>query len=180
MKTRTHYRHFESGWGKALVARRYDALTGVWFIGQKYQAVVAPDWHAAAGADDLLDRFVRQWAQYEAGQRQRFDLPLAPAGTPFQQEVWRALQAIPYACTTSYGVIAADIGRPQAVRAVGAAVGRNPLSVVIPCHRVLGRSGSLTGYAGGLERKQSLLALEQSVARAAGRPATLAAGGACA
>jgi methylated-DNA-[protein]-cysteine S-methyltransferase len=110
----------------------------------------------------LLDAAATQLNDYFLGQRQRFELPLdLTQGTPFQQGVWRALLDIRSGETTSYGALAARIGRPQAVRAVGAAVGRNPLGIVVPCHRVVGASGSLTGYAGGLDRKQTLLQLER-------------------
>ncbi len=106
-----------------------------------------------------------QLNEYFAGQRQTFDLPLQPEGTPFQQEVWQALAEIPYGETRSYRDIATRIGRPKAVRAVGAANGRNPLSIIIPCHRVIGANGSLTGFAGGLEVKQRLLKIEDARAR---------------
>lgn len=101
-----------------------------------------------------------QLGEYFAGERTAFDLPLRLAGTPFQLEVWEALRAIPYGETTSYGELARRIGRPAAVRAVGLANGRNPVSIVVPCHRVIGSNGSLTGYGGGLDRKRHLLALE--------------------
>jgi methylated-DNA-[protein]-cysteine S-methyltransferase len=91
-----------------------------------------------------------------------FNLPLAPEGTPFQRTVWQALQSIPYGQTISYGELAGEIGRPTASRAVGAANGRNPLPIVIPCHRVIGQDGSLTGYGGGLRFKKALLSLEQN------------------
>ncbi len=110
---------------------------------------------------ELAPVIEQQLGEYFAGGRRVFDLPLAPSGTVFQREVWSALEEIPYGTTTTYGVLAAKIGRPRAVRAVGLAVGRNPLSVIVPCHRVLGASGSLTGYAGGLDRKRWLLNLEQ-------------------
>lgn len=97
---------------------------------------------------------------YFAGELERFALPLAPGGTPFQRSVWDALAEIPYGSTTTYSELAARIGRPSACRAVGAANGRNPLPVIVPCHRVVGAAGGLTGYGGGLERKQLLLALE--------------------
>ena len=99
--------------------------------------------------------------EYFAGKRQAFDLPLAPSGTEFQRRVWAALTEIPYGETRSYGQIATAIGQPGASRAVGMANGRNPVSIVVPCHRVVGASGSLTGYAGGPERKQFLLDLER-------------------
>ncbi|WP_305879902.1 methylated-DNA--[protein]-cysteine S-methyltransferase [Simiduia sp. 21SJ11W-1] len=98
-----------------------------------------------------------QLAEYFAGRRQEFDLPLAARGTAFQQQVWAALTAVPLGATASYGDIAAGIGKPKAVRAVGAANGRNPIAIVVPCHRVIGANGTLTGYAGGLARKQWLL-----------------------
>ena len=108
----------------------------------------------------LLDEAARQLAEYFEGRRRDFDLPLAPVGTPFQLEVWAALREIPYGQTRSYKDIACAVGRPLACRAVGMANNRNPLPIVIPCHRVVGASGALTGYAGGLEVKSKLLALE--------------------
>jgi methylated-DNA-[protein]-cysteine S-methyltransferase len=111
-------------------------------------------------ATDELDEVCRQLDEYFAGRRQRFELPLAPQGTVFQQAVWQALQSIPYGQTSSYSALAAKIARPKAVRAVGAANGANPIAIIIPCHRVIGRDGSLTGYAGGLPRKALLLRLE--------------------
>jgi methylated-DNA-[protein]-cysteine S-methyltransferase len=101
-----------------------------------------------------------QLLAYFAGELQRFELPLAPRGTAFQLSVWAALLEIPYGSTTTYSELAEAIGRPSACRAVGAANGRNPLAVIIPCHRVIGAAGALTGYGGGLERKRRLLALE--------------------
>ena len=101
---------------------------------------------------------------YFAGELERFELPLAPGGTVFQQSVWDALAEIPYGTTTTYSQLAARIGRPRACRAVGAANGRNPLPVILPCHRVVGAAGALTGYGGGLERKRHLLALESAKA----------------
>ena len=109
----------------------------------------------------MLRQAAAQLADYFAGRRDSFDLPLDLShGTAFQQSVWQALRAIPAGQTTSYGALSAGVGKPAAVRAVGAAVGRNPISVIVPCHRVLGADGSLTGYAGGLERKTALLELE--------------------
>ncbi|MDE3128677.1 MAG: methylated-DNA--[protein]-cysteine S-methyltransferase [Gemmatimonadota bacterium] len=101
-----------------------------------------------------------QLAAYFAGQRREFDLPLAPGGTPFQQRVWAELRKIPYGGTASYGELARRLGAPTASRAVGTANGRNPLSIVVPCHRVIGANGSLVGYGGGLERKRWLLNFE--------------------
>ena len=101
---------------------------------------------------------------YFAGELERFELPLAPRGTAFQRSVWDALRELPYGCTTTYSELAASIGRPSACRAVGAANGRNPLPVIVPCHRVVGAAGALTGYGGGLERKRVLLAFEAAKA----------------
>ena len=115
------------------------------------------------GSDPVLEAAASQLAEYFAGDRRDFDLPLAPAGTPFQQSVWRALEAIPFGELRSYRDIAEHIGKPSAVRAVGAANGRNPLPIVVPCHRVIGSDGSLTGFAGGLDTKRALLALEGSL-----------------
>ena len=120
---------------------------------------------AGAIVDDAPFRELRaQLDAYFAGARRAFDLPLAPVGTPFQLEVWAALRAIPYGATTSYGELARSIGKPRAVRAVGAANGANPIAIVVPCHRVIGANGTLTGYGGGLPRKQLLLGLEARVA----------------
>lgn len=122
----------------------------------------APDAATFGDRDDtVVPDAVAQLAEYFDGTRTVFDLSLAPRGTAFQCRVWAALSAIPYGETRSYGRLAAMLGNPQAARAVGAATGRNPLSIVIPCHRVVGASGSLTGYAGGLRRKEWLLAHEQ-------------------
>jgi len=115
--------------------------------------------------DELLADARRQLTEYFAGERTTFDLPLRPAGAPFQLRVWEALLRIPYGETVSYGEIAREIGHPTASRAVGAANGRNPIAIVVPCHRVIGANGSLTGYGGGLECKRALLDLE--VGRAA-------------
>lgn len=109
----------------------------------------------------VLRAACQQLAEYLRGQRRAFDLPLAPEGTAFQQRVWSLLGQIPYGETRGYGDLAALLGQPTAARAVGLANGRNPLSIVVPCHRVVGRDGSLTGYAGGLDAKRWLLALER-------------------
>ena len=119
--------------------------------------------HPQQGAEDptpLLEEAARQLEEYFAGQRKVFSLPLAPKGTEFQLRVWQALLQIPYGETRSYGELAAMVGNPKACRAVGGANHRNPLSILIPCHRVVGTGGSLTGYAGGLSVKEFLLKLE--------------------
>ena len=115
---------------------------------------------AAVSADPLLLEAAGQLSAYFAGERREFDLPLAPRGTPFQREVWAAVAAVPYGETATYAQIAAAVGRPSACRAVGAANGRNPVPVIVPCHRIIGAAGALTGYGGGLDRKRSLLDLE--------------------
>lgn len=112
----------------------------------------------------LLAEAEQQLNEYFAGLRQEFDLPLAPKGTAFQQQVWAALRRIPYGETRTYGQLAALLGRPKAARAVGGGCHRNPIGIIIPCHRVVGANGALTGYAGGLENKQYLLELERSFA----------------
>jgi methylated-DNA-[protein]-cysteine S-methyltransferase len=113
--------------------------------------------------DHALAPLRRQLEEYFAGERREFELDLAPSGSPFQLSVWRELQAIPYGETASYGEIAAAVGQPGAARAVGGANNRNPIAIVVPCHRVIGANGTLTGYGGGLPRKQRLLALETGV-----------------
>ena len=138
------------------------ALTGLYMNGR------APDAVAAAGPADGADASVlaeaaRQLDEYFDGQRQAFDLPVALAGTAFQRRVWAALRGIGYGETVSYGELAGQIGQPTAARAVGLANGRNPVSIVVPCHRVVGSDGSLTGYGGGLDNKRRLLELERRV-----------------
>lgn len=152
--------------GPVRLAASPAGLCGLWFEGQRHfpQPWLVGDaaWPEAP-AHPVLQRAAQQLQQYLDGRRSAFDLPLdLSGGTPFQQEVWRALLAIGRGSTVSYGSLCRQLGRPRAVRALGSAVGRNPLCVVVPCHRVLGADGSLTGYAGGLERKTALLALENA------------------
>lgn len=116
---------------------------------------------AAEGTSPLLEETKKQLSEYFAGSRKVFALPLAPKGTPFRQKVWQALCTIPWGETRTYGEIAAQIGQPKASRAVGMANHHNPISIIIPCHRVVGKNGSLTGYAGGLSVKSFLLELER-------------------
>ena len=150
--------HLPSPLGPILLARTDAGLAGAWFDAQKWhpEPLNAPE----RPDDPLLLQAAAQIAEYFSGERLQFDLPLDLHGTPFQQSVWRALCAIEPGATQSYAAVARSVGAPQAVRAVGAAVGRNPVSVIVPCHRVVGTDGSLTGYAGGLDRKRALLALE--------------------
>ena len=150
---------FDSPLGRIRLAANPQGLCGVWFEGHDD----SPD--ASRWAPDpnhaLLQQATRQLGEYFAGQRRQFDLPLdLSAGTPFQQSVWRALLDIPFGQTCSYGAVSAALDKPTAVRAVGGAIGRNPLSIVVPCHRVIGANGALTGYSGGMQRKVALLELE--------------------
>lgn len=150
---------FQSPLGPMTLAARGSAVIGVWFDGQKHQ----PDLQAwpQDAAHPVLLQAQAQLAEYFAGQRRVFDLTLdLGAGTEFQQTVWRDLLQIAPGTTTAYGELAQRIGKPLAVRALGAAVGRNPISIIVPCHRVVGAGGALTGYAGGLDRKTALLRLE--------------------
>lgn len=142
------------------------ALTGLYLAEHRH---ACPDgWgprRAREQAPAVVEEAAEQLEAYFAGERGDFALPLAPSGTAFQQAVWARLREIPYGETVTYGAIAAALDRPGASRAVGLAVGRNPVSIVVPCHRVIGADGSLTGYGGGVERKQRLLALERGEAR---------------
>lgn len=153
----------QSPLGAITLAASPEGLCGLWFDGQKHQ----PDghaWPAAAPDHPVLRQAKDQLRAYFAGDTAAWTVPLdLRGGTAFQQAVWRALLAIPRGQTTSYGALSQRIGHPAAVRALGAAVGRNPVSIVVPCHRVLGKDGSLTGYAGGLARKTALLQLEGAI-----------------
>lgn len=141
------------------------ALAGVYFESQKHGSPPA----GPKGTDKIIDMARKQLDSYFAGKRKSFDIPLRPVGTAFQTRVWDALTRIPYGETTSYGAIANAIGSPKAVRAVGAANGRNPIPIIIPCHRVIGANGSLTGFGGGMARKEHLLDLERGALFPAGR-----------
>ena len=159
MNRPTSYANVDSPVGPLTLVADGDELIGVYFENAAL-AAPPPGW---VRDERRLRPAAIQLAEYFAGQRTRFDLPLAPRGTPFQRTVWEALLAIPYGETTSYGDLARAIGRPTASRAVGAANGRNPLSIVIPCHRVIGVDGSMTGYGGEISRKRVLLDLEARV-----------------
>jgi methylated-DNA-[protein]-cysteine S-methyltransferase len=136
-------------------------LTGIYMEQHRRGPGVDP-----ASVEDVraFGEVTRQLDEYFAGSRHSFDLPLAPAGTAFQSRVWDALARVPWGTTVTYGELAVRAGRPGEARAVGAAVGRNPISIVVPCHRVVGADGTLTGYAGGVDRKAFLLALEGAAA----------------
>ena len=156
------YCYLDTAVGRLLLAREGRSLRLISFQGGRRSQRPDPRWHERA---DAFDDVVSQLTEYFAGQRQRFELPLAPQGTPFQQRVWRALLDVPYGVTISYAQLAARIGQPSASRAVGLANGSNPLPIVIPCHRVIGANGTLTGYGGGLPIKERLLAFERGARR---------------
>ena len=151
----------ESPIGELLLVGDEEALHGLYIKQGRRPVRVEDSWQSA---EQPFDAAREQLGEYFAGERAEFELTLAPAGTPFQRLVWAALSAIPYGETISYGELARRIERPAASRAVGMANGRNPISIVVPCHRVIGADGTLTGYGGGMERKRFLLELE------AGRP----------
>ncbi len=158
--TATH----DSPLGKIWLAASTHGLTGLWFEDQRHRPAHFAQWRPEP-AHPVLAQARRQLDAYFARTHTVFDLPLdLSAGTAFQTRVWQALQAIPAGLTQSYAALAERIGAPRAVRAVGAAIGRNPVSIVVPCHRVIGASGALTGYAGGLARKTALLRLEGALA----------------
>lgn len=155
----TCYSTVESPLGPILLTSDGGALTGLYFEGQRYAPRPAQEW--MRGDDLSVFAQARAWLDaYFAARRPAVDVPLAPDGTPFQRAVWQQIARIPSGQTLTYAELARRAGNASAVRAAGAATGRNPISLLIPCHRVVGSDGSLTGYAGGLERKRRLLALE--------------------
>lgn len=144
--------------GELTVAMEGGKLTGLYFPGHR----PAPDWAGfGTRADQGFEGAARQVEEYLDGRRESFDLPLKVKGTEFEQRVWHLIGQVPYGHTTTYGDLARQIGEGTSPRAVGAAVGKNPLCIIIPCHRVIGSTGKLTGYAGGLDRKRALLDIEQ-------------------
>ncbi|MEO7741494.1 MAG: methylated-DNA--[protein]-cysteine S-methyltransferase [Usitatibacter sp.] len=155
----TRYARFASPLGPVIAIADDDGIRHVDFVGAKYERRVAREW-IEDPANPALRACGSQLAEYFAGTRTRFDLPLAPRGSQFQQRVWGEIARVPYGETISYAELARRAGAPGKARAAGAATGRNPVGVVIPCHRIVGSDGSLTGYAGGLERKRELLELE--------------------
>jgi methylated-DNA-[protein]-cysteine S-methyltransferase len=158
----TRYTYVASPIDDLLLAAEGDAITRLHMAPHTGRYGPQPHWERADD-DPTLVEARRQLDEYFAAERTEFDLTLAPAGTAFQTQVWAGLRAIPYGRTISYGELARRIGNPAASRAVGLANGRNPIAVIVPCHRVIGADGSLTGFGGGLDRKRALLALEQGV-----------------
>jgi len=153
----------DSPLGKIQAAAKDGAVCGLWFLGQKYFPAGAEQWIKKTDYPVFIS--LKAWLrEYFAGRKPEITFKLSPVGTDFQQSVWKLLLKIPYGKTTTYGAIAAKLGSKEkkaSAQAVGGAVGHNPISVLIPCHRVLGADGSLTGYAGGLDKKQALLKLER-------------------
>ncbi|HEY0866498.1 MAG TPA: methylated-DNA--[protein]-cysteine S-methyltransferase [Fimbriimonas sp.] len=158
-----HVRYHDSPIGKLTLVSDGTSLTELWLGGEVEE-------EESPATVEVLDAAVRQLDEYFGGNRTVFELPLDPAGTPFQKRVWEHLVQIPYGKTTTYGEIALRLGNGGASRAVGLANGRNPIGIVIPCHRVVGANNSLTGYAGGLDRKRTLLDFEASVLRTGPQP----------
>ena len=154
-----YYDIYESPRGRILLVATDAGVSGVYFMGQKYFPEKEKAWrrdpnHAA------LKQAKRELREYFAGRRKRFAVALDPEGTPFQRKVWKAISSVAFGNTISYGELARRAGCPGSARAAGAATGRNPLGIIVPCHRIIGSNGALTGYAGGLSKKRALLALE--------------------
>ena len=158
MKLTQLYTTIPSPFGEILLVCNDRGLTHLNFQEGTHPLSLDSDWQKD---NDAFTETCAQLDAYFAGELREFDLPLAPQGTPFQLAVWQALQTIPYGRTLTYSQLAQQINKPKAVRAVGAANGRNPIPVIIPCHRVIGADGSLTGYGGGIQIKEALLSLEQ-------------------
>ncbi|MDK2743195.1 MAG: methylated-DNA--[protein]-cysteine S-methyltransferase [Nitrospira sp. BO4] len=154
-----YYDYYQSPRGRMLLVADDHALTGVYFTGQKYHPRVDKEWKRA-GRHAPLRQAKRELAEYFDGRRARFTVKVAPYGTPFQRAVWKAIASIRFGHTIAYAELAQRAGYPGSARAAGAATGRNPISIIVPCHRIVGSNGSLTGYAGGLTKKRALLALE--------------------
>lgn len=154
-----YYDTYDSPIGGMLLAATDDGLSGVYFDRQKHHPGKGRDWKRDP-ANPHLKRATAQLAEYFAGKRRKFDVALDPAGTDYQKAVWRAISGVPFGQTISYGELARRAGFPEGARAAGAATGRNPIGIIVPCHRIMGANGSLTGYAGGLNKKRALLALE--------------------
>lgn len=158
MTTTTCYRYIESPLGRLFVRGDGQFVTGLFLPDHKGWRGPDESWRRS---DDSFGAVDEQLAEYFAGERRQFDVPLKLAGTTFQERVWQELVRIPFGTTITYAELARRVGNPSASRAVGHANGRNPISIIVPCHRVIGSSGSLTGYAGGVEKKEWLLARER-------------------
>jgi methylated-DNA-[protein]-cysteine S-methyltransferase len=164
----TTFIRFPSPVGELLITASDSAITGIYFPSHDRVPKDRAGWQKDTGlgsAGAVLAQARQQLTEYFAGSRTTFDLLLDPSGTDFQRRVWDALRTIPYGATTSYGVLARRLGDPHATRAVGAANGKNPIPIVVPCHRVVGAKGELTGFGGGLDRKRWLLEHEGALMR---------------
>jgi methylated-DNA-[protein]-cysteine S-methyltransferase len=157
----TYYTYLDSPIDRLLLVSDGTNLIGVYMLDQRYEPPMGKDWIERADVAPFPEA-IRQLDAYFAGERTDFDLPLAPSGTPFQLRVWQELARIPYGVTMSYGELAKRVGNPNASRAVGLANGRNPIPIIVPCHRVIGANGKLTGFGGGLWRKEKLLQIESA------------------
>ena len=157
-----YYDYYQSPHGRILLVADDRALTGVYFAGQKYHPRIDEQWKRA-DRHEPLRQAKRELSEYFDGKRTRFTVEVSPHGTPFQRAVWKAIADVRFGQTIAYGELAERAGYPGSARAVGAATGRNPISIIVPCHRIVGSNGSLTGYAGGLAKKRALLELEGCV-----------------
>ena len=157
-----YYDFYASPRGQMLLVADGEGLCGVYFDGQKYLPQVAPDWRRDA-RHATLRQAQRELAEYLGGERRRFETALAPQGTAFQLSVWKEISGVGFGQTITYAQLARRAGCAGSARAAGAATGRNPIGIIVPCHRIVGSNGSLTGYAGGLDRKRTLLALEAGI-----------------
>jgi methylated-DNA-[protein]-cysteine S-methyltransferase len=160
MDTPYLYEDMPSPVGRLRLIARGDELVGIWF--EQGRDSQRGDDRLQPGTSPVLERARQQLEEYFRGARREFDLPLAPEGTEFQRRVWQRLQGIAFGTTTTYGALAQELGNANASRAVGLANGRNPIPIVIPCHRVIGANGALTGFGGGLPIKSALLELERA------------------
>src|SRR5215472_479391 len=155
-----HYFDFyESPVGRMLIVATDQGLGGLYFVDQKYYREVGRDWLRRIH-HKIVQQTARELTEYFAGTRTEFEVPLAAEGTPFQTSIWRAISSVKYGHSITYSELARRAGHPEAVRAAGTATGRNPITIIVPCHRIVGSDGSLTGYAGGLDRKRALRELE--------------------
>ena len=157
-----YYDFTTSPYGQMLLVADGEGISGIYFEGQKYCSRIAPEWRREEQHAPLRQA-KQELAEYFGGEREQFGTALAPKGTPFQHAVWKAISTVKFGETITYSELASRAGHSGSARAVGAATGRNPVSIIVPCHRIVGADGSLTGYAGGLERKRALLALESGI-----------------
>jgi len=157
-----YYDLYDGPHGPMLLVAGEEGVAGIYFDGQKYLPRVQPDWRRD-GRHAPLFRVKRELAEYFGGERKRFEVALTPHGTPYQQSVWNAISTVDFGRTITYGELAVRAGSPGNARAAGAATGRNPIAIIVPCHRIVGADGDLTGYAGGLDRKRALLAFESGI-----------------